>query len=318
MPKGIYKHKLHSEETKKKMSNSHRGKKRAPYNEETKQKMSDFWRKWWAKKSKEERAKTTEKARQFNQSAVAKQKRSESGKKRWAKMTKEERLKTVEVKQKISQAVKKHWNKMTKEEKTQASQAFQKAGHEARLKKLARMTREERKQYLKSWIEGGRKARVGSTIPLRTRQKISKSVRELWANRTKEEKLRILRFRAKAGLEAQAGHSSSIEKDIWKVLDELSINYKTQVSFSNGKFIVDIYIPTQRLIIECNGDYWHKLPKIKERDKMLEEYARKNNLKTIWLWESEIKKSPKSALIAGLQESRIGLPSFLKIKKGGY
>jgi len=298
MPKGIYKHKLHSEKTKRKMSNSHREKKREPHTKETKQKISVFWKKWWAKKSKEERAKTTEKARQFNQSTEAKQKRSESQRKRWAKIIKEERLKTTEVKQKISKALKKYWNKITKEKRVQVTKAFQKAGHEGYLKKLARMTKEERRQYLNSWIEAGQKA---------TKEKLNKM--------TKEERLRYLRAWIKAG----HTNPSSIEKMIWKVLDELSINYKTQISFNNGKFIVDIYIPNQRLIIECNGDYWHNykiFPNAKIRDNALEKYAGKNDYKIAWLWEHDIRENPKFAFIKGLGEDRRNLRCLTSLGTG--
>lgn len=285
MPKGIYKHKLHSKKTKIKMSNSHKGKKREPYTEETKRKLSDFWKRWWTKKSKEEKAKATEKCRQFNHTPQANQKRSESRKKQWAKLTKGERREHCRYLVEAGiKAAKKRWANMAKEERNQVTQAFQKAGQEAIHKKIARMTKEEKRQYLKSWLEAGQKA---------MKAKLNKM--------TKEERLKYLRVWIKAG----HTNPSSIEKMIWKVLDELSIDYKTQISFNNGKFIVDIYIPSQRLIIECNGDYWHNykiFPNTKIRDKALEKYADDNDYKLTWLWESDIRKNPKSALVNGLKK----------------
>ena len=125
-----------------------------------------------------------------------------------------------------------------------------------------------------------------------------------WANATKEEK----RERTRPGTEAsQKANPSSIEKLIWKELGELGIEYETQVSFNHGKFIVDIYIPSLKIIIECNGNYWHnykKFPERKIRDEALERYANENNYRIMWLWESEIRKDPRQALRNGLEALR--------------
>ena len=129
---------------------------------------------------------------------------------------------------------------------------------------------------------------------------ISISMFKLWAQRTKEEKREWTRPARKAGVS-----SSSIEKMTWKELDNLKINYQIQVPFNNSKFVVDIYIPTWGIIIECNGTYWHNyeiFPKEKIRDESLEKYVNKVGLKVIWLWESDIRKNPKSALLKGLKK----------------
>ena len=156
---------------------------------------------------------------------------------------------------------------------------------------------------------------------------MSKARKKVWGNMTKEERVKRNMNFQKAGTDAmkkkfakmnrkekmihlspwiRAGQSnpSSIEKDIWKVLDEIGIEYKIQVSFNNGRFIVDIYVPDQRLIIECNGDYWHNLPERKKRDKKLRKYAMNNSYNLIELWESEIKKDPKQALKNELNKNK--------------
>jgi len=155
------------------------------------------------------------------------------------------------------------------------------------------MTKEEKKKYLKSFLEAGQK-----------------TMKAKFNKMTKEEKRKYLKAFIKAGHTSP----SSIEKAIWKVLDGLKIEYQTQVSFNNNKFIVDIYIPTQKLIIECNGDYWHNykiFPSTKIRDKALENYANENSYKIIWLWEHNIKKNPKSALIEAFEDKMV----LDKIKK---
>lgn len=218
------------------------------------------------------------------------------------------------------EAIKKRWNEMTKEERLECLDSWLKAGQKASKEKLARMTREEKRNYLKPFFEAGQKAirnkfdkmtkeekleyikpwmKAGQT--LEAKQKRAKSIKANWDKMTKEERSKRILSMMKA---TQKANPSSIEKAIWKVLDELSIDYETQVSFNGGKFIVDIYIPNQRFIIECNGDYWHNyeiFPKAKIRDNALEKYANKNNFNLVWLWESEIRKNPKDTLIKGLE-----------------
>ena len=129
-------------------------------------------------------------------------------------------------------------------------------------------------------------------------------VEQRWANFTKEEKRESLKIAQMAGaIASQKANPSSIEKMICEVLDRLEISYKTQIPFCHGRFVVDIYIPDKKLIIECNGDYWHDykiFPKQKIRDDRLQKYCDKWGVKLIWLWESEIRKNPKLTLINSL------------------
>lgn len=197
-----------------------------------------------------------------------------------------------ETRRKISEATQKQWSKMTKEEKMKFLKPWIEAGKEGTRKWWAKMTKEERREYLKSRQEVGRKV---------SRKALLKKYAEI----TEEEKKKWLAPWLRAGQKAaQKANPSSIEKAIWNVLNDLNINYETQVSFYNHKFIVDIYIPAQRLIIECNGDYWHNyeiFPEREKRDKTLEKYAKNNDYNIVWLWESDIRKNPKLALVKGLK-----------------
>lgn len=205
---------------------------------------------------------------------------------------------SLEARQKMSKNLQKRWAKMNKKEKLEYLKPWLLAGQKAPRtlktrqkmaktlkRRFAKMTKEEKRKYMKPCYKA---AQI-----LGVRQKQSRTLKEHYTNMTKEEKLNHMLPAIKASQEA---NPSSIEKIIWKALDKLNINYKIQVSFNNGKFISDIYIPTRRLIIECNGDYWHNLPKRRERDKALEKYAGKKGYKIVWLWESAIRKNPKRAL----------------------
>lgn len=155
----------------------------------------------------------------------------------------------------------------------------------SRKKYYMQMTKKEKIKLLKPWIQAGNKAR-----------------QEQWNQMTKEERVGFLKSWIEAGEKAsQKANPSSIERDIWKVLDKFGISYETQVSFNNGHFIVDIYIPKQRLIVECNGDYWHSLPERKLRDEKLKSYAKNNNYKLVELSESKIRENPEQAFLSGLE-----------------
>ncbi|MBT9176903.1 MAG: hypothetical protein DDT20_01228 [Firmicutes bacterium] len=95
---------------------------------------------------------------------------------------------------------------------------------------------------------------------------------------------------------------SSIEKTVCRLLDVLGIAYKTQVPFANGRYIADIYIAEKKLVIECNGDYWHNLPERINRDKEFEAYLFQNNYKILWLWQKDILKNSEETLLKGLTQ----------------
>ena len=53
-------------------------------------------------------------------------------------------------------------------------------------------------------------------------------------------------------------------------------------------FSLDFYLPDLKLVIECNGDYWHNLPDKIKRDKQLKKYVESTGRKIIFIWEHEI------------------------------
>ena len=207
-------------------------------------------------------------------------------------------------------------------------------------KKFAKMTKEEKRNYLGRWIMAGiaaystpearekqRKARsetyqnstdeekkkfseaiskgmknMPEDVKKRRIAAISRGWQKWFTGMAKEEQMKYLEPWIKA---SQKANPSSIEKLIWKELDKMRIEYKTQVSFNHGKFVVDIYIPAQEVIIECDGTYWHSLLKRIERDKKLAEYANNDGYKLMRLPESEIRKNPKQALEDGFRKLEV-------------
>jgi len=57
----------------------------------------------------------------------------------------------------------------------------------------------------------------------------------------------------------------------------------------DGLYVVDALIPGAKIAIECDGDYWHKLPEVQERDKRKDKYLKGRRYLILRFWESELK-----------------------------
>lgn len=80
---------------------------------------------------------------------------------------------------------------------------------------------------------------------------------------------------------------TSIEKRVYDELKNRGLLFETQ-KLINGHFMVDAYIPKLNLIIECDGEYWHNLPKTIKRDRAKNAYLKKCGYNLLRLSETEI------------------------------
>ena len=113
----------------------------------------------------------------------------------------------------------------------------------------------------------------------------------------------IIRLRAnaaKAGAasvksQSQKGNISKIQITLYSLLDDLGITYVREYQIGPYLFDCMIDLEHKKLLIECNGDYWHNLPKNIIRDKSkttyLERYHQDCKLQVIW--EHEFKNHNK-------------------------
>jgi len=104
---------------------------------------------------------------------------------------------------------------------------------------------------------------------------------------------------------------TSIEELLAKEMDRKKLLFVDQFNLDN-KFIFDFAIPQFKLLIECDGDYWHANPKFYERrnmkklhkrqkmnivrDKIKNKYANNKGWYVLRFFESEIKKSPSKCV----------------------
>lgn len=182
---------------------------------------------------------------------------------------------------------------------------------EKRRQYYERMTLEEKSTRTKSWCEAGAKAAKDRIVSKETREKLAliqtgrkKSKQELekisksskgrvpwnkgkpWSEKIKN-KIRINTAKAME-LKDWSKEPSKIELKVKDQLDKYNIKYHFQKPVNKGHFILDFYLPDYKLVIECNGDYWHSLENRKVRDEKLEEFIVNKGKEILWLWEHKI------------------------------
>lgn len=85
----------------------------------------------------------------------------------------------------------------------------------------------------------------------------------------------------------QSGITSSIEKSLFSMLDDLGIKYTKHKSV--GFYNFDCFLDEYNILIECQGEYWHSLRENVIRDRAKASYIHKNfpQYTVKYLWEHE-------------------------------
>ena len=139
-----------------------------------------------------------------------------------------------------------------------------------------------------------------------TRNKIS---RKLMGHKHSEETLKKMRKPHKPFTEEQKQKmkeakinnpnrkfkETSIELKIEIELLRRGINYQKQVPLCKIA-IVDFYLPEYRIVIQCDGDYWHNRPGAKERDERQDKVLTFNGFNVYRFWQHEINESPEKCI----------------------
>lgn len=92
---------------------------------------------------------------------------------------------------------------------------------------------------------------------------------------------------------SQLAKVSSIQNMLYKYLDDLKVNYiKESEATKIGYYHFDSLIPNASgggLLIECQGDYWHSLPRTQRTDRAKFTYVEKYypKFKIMYVWEHE-------------------------------
>lgn len=116
----------------------------------------------------------------------------------------------------------------------------------------------------------------------------SKELREIWRNIGLNAMRRVYR-----------NNPTSLERPIIEILQQTGIAYKFQEPVGN-RYLVD-FLLDDKIVLECDGLYWHTLPGVPEKDAEHDAWLTSQGYRVARLLEADIKKDPKQALLAALQ-----------------
>lgn len=165
--------------------------------------------------------------------------------------------------------------------------------------KLGSDTPESRKKRSKSHIGVKRKP-----FSKETKQKLSVEIKRKWkdpeyqkkqveGNKIRSAKSRknwendVYREKVLTGVAASfEGKETSIERIVREILESLNVPFEAQ--YVVDRCIPDFYLPNEKKIIFTDGDYWHNIPEIKERDKRTDFFLKRLGFTVLRLTETEI------------------------------
>lgn len=138
-----------------------------------------------------------------------------------------------------------------------------------------------RPKFSKKWLNNMSKAHKG-------RKAWNKGLKGVFKH--KPETIEIMkRNRSKQVIPMQ---DTKIEVKIQNFLKELKIEFFTHhyIKEIEHSYQCDILIPSMNLVIECDGNYWHKYPIGTEIDHIRTKELLEKGFKVLRLWEIEIKE----------------------------
>lgn len=173
------------------------------------------------------------------------------------------------------------WNKgLTSETSELVRAAAQKMSTAARGKKRGPLSAEVKRK-----LSDGRKGDANWAKRDEVRKKISESITRLY-----REHPELLEGRKRAGRNQFPGNFSSLEAAIAACLDRVGVPYMHNSKV--GKYWPD-FIIQDRVIIECDGDYWHQ---DEEKDRRRDAYLTTRGFFVFHLREAEIIADPMECI----------------------
>jgi len=83
---------------------------------------------------------------------------------------------------------------------------------------------------------------------------------------------------------------NKLEQLVYSTLDDYKVSYQKQVPLFN-MFVVDVFFPEQKLILEIFGDYWHTQARTVKKDIWKKGFLQNRGYKIEEIWEHEIKEN---------------------------
>ncbi len=139
----------------------------------------------------------------------------------------------------------------------------------------------------------------GHPVSLETREKLRLANLGKKNGPASEERKRKISEKLKGNknwMNAKVSKTNTLpERIIEAELLRRSIKYEKQVYLCKTTF-ADFYIPEHRIVVYADGNYWHSLPKMKERDEKINRILAFNGFNVFRFWEKDIKRSVSDCL----------------------
>lgn len=125
--------------------------------------------------------------------------------------------------------------------------------------------------------------------------KIAQAIRAdpAWIERNREHLQRVRPKRQPSGL----------ERTVAAILDALGIAYQPQAPL--GWYHVDFLLLEQRVVLECDGTYWHGRPQQIEDDRRRDAWLNRHGYTVVRLKEADIRRDAKGLIEEMLQTHKI-------------
>jgi very-short-patch-repair endonuclease len=141
------------------------------------------------------------------------------------------------------------------------------------------------------WNKGQRKLKIGED-DLRYLYEVEGLSVAAIASRYKVGHSTVSRLMKEFGIKIRKLHYSmpretSIETKLYAELERRGITFVKQ-QVIDGLWVVDALIPGARIVVECDGEYWHSLPEMQKRDKKKDAYLRSRKYKVFRFPEAAI------------------------------
>lgn len=167
---------------------------------------------------------------------------------------------------------------------------------------------EHRAALKRAWVlrkqRGERGWWCGKKASKSSRLKMSMSQKHVWKKRSKEEREQQVFAAHRVTAECPKRRNTSIELSVQTCLKNLRVKFIPNKWI--GKYNIDMYLPKFRLVIECDGAYWHNLPGCKAKDRRKDKFLRSQGFHVSRISETSIRKNPEKAVLTTLR--RFGIP----------
>ncbi len=159
---------------------------------------------------------------------------------------------------------------------------------------FSKESKEKMRQHaLKRFSDKKNHPNFGKPLPQKIKDNISKALKGIKLDqlhtpkKAEEIRKKIKTARAKQIFPLE---DTSIEVKIQNFLKELGIEFFTHQHMSiKHSYQCDIFIPSLNLVVECDGDYWHRYPTGTEIDHIRTKELIQKGFRVLRLWEFEIK-----------------------------